>query len=1364
MVSKTPYHGQKAVTNPERYTESVIVPTDGMGHYGAKPWPFDYRRAVDHFSGWVYRCVMGNANAAAAVPLRLYVRKRSKLQLKAAGLGAPAFESRRVSVKRMKYLRGEFYDHQPSAFVRNKLAEFGDEFEEVADHPALTLLRTVNPMFNGFDLATFRHTSNQLTGQNYLHPVMSSSLMRPTELWPMPPHWTRIVPADPGSEEVIKGYVFGDGYTREHEFAPDEVLHSAINRGVRDLHYGYGPMEAAWSTIGLSYSKRISDKALFDNMARPDYVLSIEGAGSEEAQRTESRISAMHRGVRRVGKALVTTGKARVQTLQFPPKDVGEFRQILEELAGIFGYPIQKLQAAYEPKANAETADYGWMKDTILPMLRQDEESLNQGGYLALFGDGALLDDVVLAYDDPVPANAESERNDTQVYVVTGVTTINEERAERGLPPVDGGDVPRINGVSIEALDEQARAQAEAMAQPFGSIVSPGGSPALPAASETTPSEPEAAKPAVSLNGAQIQAAQGIVSDVADNKIPRGAAIELLSAVGVPRETARIMIEEAESFTPQTVEDAAKAKSLAIAKSLAYPMTRTKAASVPRENHPALTAALTDTYDDTDDALPWLGWMEPDDGEWIGFLAEDGWLVVFDERAEDGGVLGKPWALMRYNLVESEAYRGQADVKRDNRPEDQFRGQRKAVELSESDRARDRFGGVLSGHQDKQPETCAQSGRRGGVHEDGARRKLRAVHIGQPQQEFVAGPQTKAMNLTKRMRELHKASCVMLTVNGDASDLAYGFQNSIEHDELTGDGLEHEHHVTIKWGLKTDAFELVAVPLRMAQPVRVRLGKTAIFEADEHDVVYVAVESDQLVALHAALGEFDNDEPDRPYIPHMTLAYVEKGKGEQYAGRDDFDGLEAILHTVVFSASNGDASTMTLRSSRTGDGDGSKHVGLGDGDGGGIDKESSERGDCDRGKAADSPAKQSTDDRHDKAGNGEACVDCKSYDHAEGDVEGDVKKYGPDAAYMPVGFKGYTKAKSDPETGEATGEADNTIRDGEPETPIQRMGRLMADAFREQERAVLSAIKSTKGKRVKVKADATDAEKLEAARNDPRIAAVLDAIKADPIQQAIEDGLPPMVAAGAESGAGQIGMTAQATGDAGGDAAGLTVSFDVSNPLVEREARRRAIDLAGDLNQTTVNRLRDSLADGIAAGESPAKLTARVREQFASFSDHRSEMIARTESALAYERGQQAAWRDSGVVAGKKWLLAPGACEFCEAIAAVYAEKSIGLGDNFVEKDANIRGTRGGTMKANYRALDGPPVHPSCRCDLIPVLGDDYADLTKALEKNDRDAIQKFWTHRRRRQPTPEPGQTDRRDKSRPGPGGGGTAGVPGPG
>jgi hypothetical protein len=68
--------------------------------------------------------------------------------------------------------------------------------------------------------------------------------------------------------------------------------------------------------------------------------------------------------------------------------------------------------------------------------------------------------------------------------------------------------------------------------------------------------------------------------------------------------------------------------------------------------------------------------------------------------------------------------------------------------------------------------------------------------------------------------------------------------------------------------------------------------------------------------------------------------------------------------------------------------------------------------------------------------------------------------------------------------------------------------------------------------------------------------------------------------------------------------------------------------------------------------------------------------------AAADIRGNLIGWQESGIVSGKQWLLSADACEDCAAYDGVVVD----LDDDFGEGD--------------------PPLHPNCRCDVLPVLGE----------------------------------------------------------
>lgn len=124
------------------------------------------------------------------------------------------------------------------------------------------------------------------------------------------------------------------------------------------------------------------------------------------------------------------------------------------------------------------------------------------------------------------------------------------------------------------------------------------------------------------------------------------------------------------------------------------------------------------------------------------------------------------------------------------------------------------------------------------------------------------------------------------------------------------------------------------------------------------------------------------------------------------------------------------------------------------------------------------------------------------------------------------------------------------------------------------------------------------------------------------------------------------------------------------------------------ITDSTRDLLRTDVTQAIDEGWSSDHL-ARIIEWNYAFSSTRAEMIARTEIAFADVAGNMQAYRESGIVEGKQWILAENPCELCieNAEAGI-----IGLDDDFPN------------------GVDAPPQHPHCECDVIPVTKDNIED------------------------------------------------------
>lgn len=118
------------------------------------------------------------------------------------------------------------------------------------------------------------------------------------------------------------------------------------------------------------------------------------------------------------------------------------------------------------------------------------------------------------------------------------------------------------------------------------------------------------------------------------------------------------------------------------------------------------------------------------------------------------------------------------------------------------------------------------------------------------------------------------------------------------------------------------------------------------------------------------------------------------------------------------------------------------------------------------------------------------------------------------------------------------------------------------------------------------------------------------------------------------------------------------------------------------IDDATRELLRGDVREGMEEGLSNDELADRIADSYA-FSDARAETIARTETAFADIAGNLNAYRESGQVEKKQWLTAEDCCDDCQALDGVQVD----LDDEFPND--------GG---------EGPPLHPNCRCDVLPIL------------------------------------------------------------
>lgn len=247
-------------------------------------------------------------------------------------------------------------------------------------------------------------------------------------------------------------------------------------------------------------------------------------------------------------------------------------------------------------------------------------------------------------------------------------------------------------------------------------------------------------------------------------------------------------------------------------------------------------------------------------------------------------------------------------------------------------------------------------------------------------------------------------------------------------------------------------------------------------------------------------------------------------------------------------------------------------------------------------------------------------------------------------------------------------------RPGEPKTPATIISESIATILEQQRSKVLEAVKEIGSK---------SASQKSLRRSD--LAKILALIGTD--TQSIADAVIGPIVGALDAGAEYVAAELK---EVENDAL-----FQVVNKQAVEYAKRHAASLATNLQEATVNSLRKLIGRGIDAGWSVEQFTESITGNGRLFTPERAQVIARTETARAFNEGNLEVMRNVPSVAGKKWLKAPGACPYCKEAAAQTAKEPMALDKKFVVDM--------GTVKVRRVAVDSPPLHPNCRCGIRSV-------------------------------------------------------------
>jgi len=161
--------------------------------------------------------------------------------------------------------------------------------------------------------------------------------------------------------------------------------------------------------------------------------------------------------------------------------------------------------------------------------------------------------------------------------------------------------------------------------------------------------------------------------------------------------------------------------------------------------------------------------------------------------------------------------------------------------------------------------------------------------------------------LNERKNETLEYGCIMLKAN--VKDWKEKISIVREEDLYVKEndyGYEKEPHVTVLYGLHDDEVEIDELheELQKMRPFRSTIDTISIFETEDYDVVKFEVPvNEELKKYRERFLKFPNTQTYSEYHPHMTIAYVEKGKGKKYVSK--VEPFEVEFREAIYSPASG---------------------------------------------------------------------------------------------------------------------------------------------------------------------------------------------------------------------------------------------------------------------------------------------------------------------------------------------------------------------------------------------------------------------------------------------------------------------------
>jgi HK97 family phage portal protein len=334
------------------------------------------------------------------------------------------------------------------------------EREIARDHPLYRVLHdSPNADQTSLDFWEFMCASIELHGNAFAE--IQRGVTR-TALLPVMPEMVRVRRAFDGSVEYEI-----HSQAQPRKVRQEDMLHI---RG-----FGGGPLGGV-STLAIcrgTFSSAHSVESAASNM----FANGVTSTGvfmstrqtpltPEQMDTARKSILEKYQGARNAGRPLLLNSDMKYAQLSINPEDAQmlETRRFgVEEVCRIFGVPphmIGHTENSTSWGTGLEQQTLGFQKFTLRRRLKRIEQALEK--QLLTPADIAAGVTIEFSLEGLLRADSKARADFYQQMTNIGAMTINEVRALENMPPVEGGEVPRMQMQNVPITDAGAQPQAEA--------------------------------------------------------------------------------------------------------------------------------------------------------------------------------------------------------------------------------------------------------------------------------------------------------------------------------------------------------------------------------------------------------------------------------------------------------------------------------------------------------------------------------------------------------------------------------------------------------------------------------------------------------------------------------------------------------------------------------------------------------------------------------------------------------------------------------------------------------------------------------------------------------------------------------------